>query len=63
MTRTVMNRTVAARRGATVLAAREAQASPREATQALDRCTAWPVHRIRWFLLSQPAPVHRRTFA
>lgn len=61
MTRTVLNRTAASRRGRTLPTARVAHASACEAADALDRSTAWPVHRIRWFLLSQPAPTQRRS--
>ncbi|HKB54116.1 MAG TPA: hypothetical protein VKD22_08955 [Ramlibacter sp.] len=59
MTRIVLNRTAATRCGTIAPGAREAQPSPREATQALDRRSAWPVHRIRWFLLSQPGDACR----
>jgi hypothetical protein len=34
--------------------ARPAPAEPLASAEALDQRTLWPVHRIRWFLLSQP---------
>jgi hypothetical protein len=37
-----------------------AQAEPLAATETLDRRTAWPLHRIRWFLVSQDTVVRGR---
>lgn len=60
MTRIVLNRTAAARRPRMLTTAR-AHSTPREAADLLDRSTAWPVHRIRWFLSSQSGPEQRRS--
>ncbi len=61
MTRTVVNRSAAAPVRGGVPRVHDVPSSPREAAQALDRRTSWPVHRIRCFLLCQPGQARRRT--